>query len=99
MIPRPELNDPQIGPQKNFANDPEPQMILHVPVCRVWQVHARDISRKLKEKGAKKASARARSRRVLPYSANWSMWTANDPAGSLVVMPQIVILFLNAKIT
>ena len=36
-------------------------------------MHARDISRKLKEKGVKKASARARSRRVLPYSANWSV--------------------------
>ena len=41
------------------------------PLCRVWQVHARDISRKLKENGAKNGSARARSRRVLPYSANW----------------------------
>ena len=30
------------------------------PVCRVWQVHARDISRKLKENGAKNGSARAR---------------------------------------
>ena len=36
-------------------------------------MHARDISRKLKEKGAKKASALARSRRVLPYSANWKI--------------------------
>ena len=38
-----------------------------------WQVHAREISRKLKENGAKNGSARARSRRVLPYSANWFM--------------------------
>ena len=34
-------------------------------------MHARDISRKLKENGAKNGFARARSRRVLPYSANW----------------------------
>ena len=34
-------------------------------------MHERDISRKLKENGAKNGSARARSRRVLPYSANW----------------------------
>ena len=37
-------------------------------------MHARDISRKLKEFGAKNGSARARSRRVLPYSANWPNW-------------------------
>ena len=36
-------------------------------------MHTRDISRKLKENGAKNGSARARSRRVLPYSANWVM--------------------------
>ena len=49
------------------------------PVCRVWQVHARDprdISRKLKENGAKNGSARTRSRQVLPYSANWTVETA-----------------------
>ena len=36
-------------------------------------MQARDISRKLKENGAKKGSARARSRQVLPYSAIWLM--------------------------
>ena len=35
-------------------------------------MHAQDISRKLKENGAKNGSACARSRRVLPYSANWA---------------------------
>ena len=34
-------------------------------------MQARDISKKLKEIGAKNGSARARSRQVLPYSANW----------------------------
>ena len=46
-----------------------------IPVSsRVWQVHAREISRKLKEDRAKTASGRARSRRVLPYSANWPQY-------------------------
>ena len=35
-------------------------------------MHEQDISRKLKENEAKNGSARARSRRVLPYSANCS---------------------------
>ena len=60
------------------------------PVCRVWQVHARDISRKLKENGAKNGSARARSCRVLPYSTNWhpvySIYLGMFPRGSCLVL-------------
>ena len=50
-------------------------------------MYARDISRKLKENGAKNGSARERSRRVLPYSANWSTrrearnYVKNDNSG------------------